>query len=193
MGKYTIDELKKNHQRLEEIKEAFSSAKRVVIVGCPGSGKSRLSRILSKLYQLPVVHLDALFWNSDKTVKTKAEFDSLLQKELDKDNWIIEGNYARTMERRVMAADLVIYLSYPLEQCLLGANERIGTIRDDLPWVEQSLDPEFEQYIIDFQKDGNQQIEDLLIRYEDKNIVLLKNRAEADWIITQLENEIKKN
>jgi len=40
--------------------------KKIIILGCPGSGKSTLAIKLHILTELPLFHLDNLYWNSDK-------------------------------------------------------------------------------------------------------------------------------
>ena len=35
---------------------------RIIIIGCGGAGKSTLARKLGEVLDLPVVHLDQLFW-----------------------------------------------------------------------------------------------------------------------------------
>ena len=35
---------------------------RVVVIGCSGSGKSTLARIIGDTLELPVYHLDSLYW-----------------------------------------------------------------------------------------------------------------------------------
>ena len=47
---------------------------KVIVIGCPGSGKSTFSRALHELTNLPLYHLDLLNWNSDKTTVSKATF-----------------------------------------------------------------------------------------------------------------------
>ena len=41
--------------------------KKVLVIGCPGSGKSTLSRALQKRTQLPLFYLDRMNWNPDRT------------------------------------------------------------------------------------------------------------------------------
>lgn len=40
--------------------------KKIIVIGCPGSGKSTFSRNLSKCLDIPVIHLDILNWKSDR-------------------------------------------------------------------------------------------------------------------------------
>ena len=41
--------------------------KRVIIIGCPGSGKSTFARELHARTNLPLYYLDMLYWNADRT------------------------------------------------------------------------------------------------------------------------------
>ena len=45
--------------------------KKVIVIGCPGSGKSVFSRALAKVTGLPVYHLDMMYWNADGTEITR--------------------------------------------------------------------------------------------------------------------------
>lgn len=51
---------------------------RILVIGSPGSGKSTFSRALAQRKQLPLVYLDQLFWNADKTTVDQAQFDQRL-------------------------------------------------------------------------------------------------------------------
>ena len=65
-----------------------------------------------------------------------------------------------------------------------GAEQRIGSKRDDLPWQEEKLDDEFKKLIQDFAKDKLPKIYELLDKYkEEKEIIVFKNRKEADEYI----------
>ena len=41
--------------------------KKVIVIGCPGSGKSTVSRALHNKTGIPLYHLDMMYWNADKT------------------------------------------------------------------------------------------------------------------------------
>ena len=87
----------------------------------------------------------------------------------------------RDRECRLDACDTVFFLDYPLEICLEGAKARIGTVREDMPWVETEFDEEFRQWILDFPKDQIPVIYELLKKYEtEKEIIVFKSRDEAE-------------
>ncbi len=159
---------------------------RALIIGCPGSGKSTFARKLHGVTGLPLCHLDLLFWNSDKTTVTSDVFDSRLEKVLAGDAWIIDGNYGRTMERRLKYCDAVYFLDLPTELCLAGIRARMGTPRPDMPWVEQEPDGEFEAYVKEFYTQQRPQIISLLQLYKDINIHVFKSHEETDEYIESL-------
>ena len=117
--------------------------KKVIVIGCPGSGKSTVSRALHNKTGIPLYHLDMMYWNADKTTVEKSVFLERLYAVLEKDEWIIDGNYGSTMELRMAACDTVIFLDYPLDVCLGGIKERRGKPRSDMPWIETEEDSEF--------------------------------------------------
>jgi len=95
--------------------------KKVIVIGCPGSGKSTVSRALHNKTGIPLYHLDMMYWNADKTTAEKSVFLERLSTVLEKDEWIIDGNYGSTMELRMAACDTVIFLDYPLDVCLTAS------------------------------------------------------------------------
>ena len=159
--------------------------KKIIVIGCPGSGKSTFSRALNEKTGIPLFHLDMMYWNADKTTVEKSVFLERLTEVLSRDEWIIDGNYSSTMELRLAACDTVIFLDYPPEICLDGVSKRKGKPRGDIPWIEIEDDPEFIEYIKSFVKDQKPKISALLEKYSDKNIVVFKSREEADRFIKQ--------
>lgn len=154
--------------------------KKIIVIGCPGSGKSRLSRTLAKKTGLPLYHLDLMYWNANKTCVQKNVFLERLADALQKDEWIIDGNYGSTMEKRLEVCDTVIFLDFPKEICLKGINERRGKPRSDMPWIETEDDAEFMEFIKSFNEQSRPNILALLDKYRDKTLFVLKSREEAD-------------
>jgi adenylate kinase family enzyme len=87
--------------------------KRILIAGPPGSGKTTLARGLGQVLNLPVYHLDSLYWNAGWTPKPLEEKQELLRSVLAGDGWIIDGGYRETMEMRLACADTFILLDLP--------------------------------------------------------------------------------
>ena len=154
--------------------------KKVIVIGCPGSGKSTVSRALHNKTGIPLYHLDMMYWNADKTTVEKSVFLERLSDVLEKDEWIIDGNYGSTMELRMAACDTVIFLNYPLDVCLDGIKERRGKPRSDMPWIETEEDEEFSEFIRNYNEQQKPKVLELLEKYCDKNIVIFKSREQAD-------------
>ena len=153
---------------------------KVIIIGCPGAGKSTFARALRDVTNLPLYYLDMIWHKPDKTNVTREEFDARLNQIIRGDEWIVDGNYQRTLEVRLAACDTVFLLDYPLEVCLAGAQSRVGTPREDMPWLETEFDEEFKQWIMDFPSMQRPQMDELLENYkENKNIFVFKSRTEA--------------
>ena len=154
--------------------------KKVIVIGCPGSGKSTVSRALHNKTGIPLYHLDMMYWNADKTTVEKNLFLERLSAVLKKDEWIIDGNYGSTIELRMAACDTVIFLDYPLDICLDGIRERRGKPRSDMPWIETEEDAEFIEFIKNYNEQQKPKVLELLKKYSDKNIVVFKSREQAD-------------
>ena len=154
--------------------------KKVLVIGCPGSGKSTVSRALHNKTGIPLYHLDMMYWNADKTTVEKSVFLERLSAVLEKNEWIIDGNYGSTMELRMAACDTVIFLDYPLDVCLDGIKERRGKPRSDMPWIETEEDAEFIEFIKNYNEQQKPKVLELLEKHGDKNIVILESREQAD-------------
>ena len=161
---------------------------KVIVIGCPGSGKSTFSRALSQISGLPLTHLDMLYWNADKTTVERSVFIERLSEVLQKDAWIIDGNYGSTMELRMQECDTVFFLDYPADICLQGVKDRQGKPRPDMPWVETEEDTEFLEYIQNFHKENRPQVLELLQKYSHKTIHVFQNRTEADVFLSKAKN-----
>lgn len=154
---------------------------KVIIIGCPGAGKSTFARKLKEKTGLPLFYLDMIWHKPDGTNISRDEFDRKIKGIMKKEQWILDGNYIRTLEMRLKECDTVFLLDYPLELCLEGASSRIGKERPDMPWIESELDLEFRQFIVDFPKDSLPKIYELLKKYEkEKELHIFRKREDAE-------------
>ena len=160
--------------------------KKIIVIGCPGSGKSTFARALHDKTGIPLYHLDMMYWNADKTTVEKSVFLERLSAVLEKDEWIIDGNYCSTMELRMGACDTVIFLDYPLDICLDGIKERRGKPRSDMPWIETDEDEEVIEFIKSYNEQQKPKVLELLEKYRDKNIIIFKSREQANEFLSLL-------
>lgn len=153
--------------------------KKIIVIGCPGGGKSTFSRALHEKTGIPLHYLDMVYWNADKTKVNKDVFRSKLANILQENSYIIDGNYRSTMEMRLQSCDTVFFLDYDTETCISGVLSRMGKPREDMPWVETEEDTDFTDYIKAFISENRPQIISLLETYSDKNIIIFKSREES--------------
>ena len=163
--------------------EKPSVGNRILVLGCPGSGKSSFARELQRRTALPLVHLDKVWWKADRTHISREEFDSRLQEILRGEKWILDGDYSRTYETRIRACDTVIFLDYAEEVCMDGIAERLGKRGDDIPWVEERLDPELVGQVERYRAENRPKLYALFEKYPGRRLLIFHTRAEAQaWV-----------
>ncbi len=164
---------------------------RIMIIGSPGSGKSRLSVQLHEITGLPLYHLDNIWWKPDRTNVTRDEFDRQLAEILDKPQWIIDGDYRRTYQPRFERCDTVVFLDYSPDTCAAGVLERAGTEREDLPWIESGEDArELLETVMEYRKERRPKVLQLLEKYRDREIHVFEDRKQAEKWLSSLKDSL---
>ena len=155
--------------------------KKIIVIGCPGSGKTTFAEKLHQKTEIPLYYLDAIWHKPDRTHISREDFDNRIREIFSEESWIIDGNYSRTIEMRLKECDTVFLFDLPTEICLQGATERLGKKRYDMPWTSHELDYEFMLQIERFSTENLPQIYNLIDKYrQNKKIVIFKSRDEAD-------------
>lgn len=165
--------------------------KKVLVIGCPGSGKTTLSKSLSGKTGLPLIHLDKIQWTGQWECIRGEDFDRILLEKMQAPCWIIDGNYNRTIPMRLSHCDTVIYLDYPTYVSFFGALKRVisnyGKVRDDMGGnCRERFDLTFFWFILTFNLKNRRRYYKLLESAEGKNIVILKSRKEADKFLRNI-------
>ena len=166
--------------------EKPSIGNRIIVLGCPGSGKSTFARALAARTGLPLIHLDSVWWRADGSHISRDEFDRALAELLAGEKWIMDGDYSRIYEVRLRAADTVIFLDYPEDVCMAGIVGRLGEERPDMPWTESTLDPELVAMVKNYARDNRPVLLDLLRRYADRQVLVFTDRTRADRWLSEL-------
>ena len=164
---------------------------RIMIIGCPGSGKSTLARALGERLDLPVVHLDRLWWKPGWENVSQEEFDKRLSNAVNMEQWIIDGNFSRTVETRLEKCDTVIYLDFSRWLCLWGMLQRVlgsyGKVRPDMsPGCPERFDREFVKFIWNFNKNNRVRNYTWIAKAKHAQAIVLKNRREVKAFLETL-------
>lgn len=159
--------------------------KKVIIIGCPGAGKSYFAKKLHSLSGIPLYHLDMIWHKKDKTHISREEFDERLKRILQEKAWILDGNYLRTMELRVKACDTVIFFDFPYEVCMEGIYNREGKKQDDIPWEVEKADSLLLETVRNYNQAQRPHVYSLLEKYKHgKEMYIFKTREEAEkWFM----------
>ncbi len=165
---------------------------RVIIIGCGGAGKSTLARKLGEKTGLPVVHLDQIWWSPGNWQHMdRPEFEALLMAEMEKPQWILDGNFRWTLEMRLEKCDTVIYLDFPRLVCLKNWMGRViknwGHARIDMAeGCTERFDPEFALWIWNFNKNYRARFYELLNNLSGKQVIILKSRREVEKFLKNI-------
>ena len=162
---------------------SLSGVRKIIVLGCPGSGKSTFSVKLHEKTGLPLFHLDNVWWNPDRTHVSRDEFDRRLEGIVRGDEWIVDGDYSRTYEVRIRASDAIVFLDFGEDECMKGISDRVGKKRDDIPWSENKLDPELVALVKKYKTENRPILTDLFKKYPEKRLIVFTSRKEADgWL-----------
>lgn len=140
------------------------AARRIAIIGPSGSGKSTLARRLGPILDLPVIHLDRLYWKAGWVESNPEDFERVQSEAVSASDWIIDGNYSRTFDNRLPASDVIIWLDFPRRIYFRRAITRIvrwfGRTRPDLAdGCREHFDAEFLRFVWRIPKDSRPRTE----------------------------------
>jgi adenylate kinase family enzyme len=86
---------------------------RICVIGVTGSGKTTLAGRLANQLGLPLIELDALFWDPDWTPVDPDVFRSRVAEAAASEAWVADGNYSRARDILWPRADTLVWLDLP--------------------------------------------------------------------------------
>ncbi len=163
--------------------------KRILIIGSGGSGKTTLAQRLGEKTGIEVIHLDALYWKPNWVRTDNDDWDRTIAELIAGDEWIMDGNYSRTMKMRMPAADTVIFLDLPRTICFWRIFKRVmryhGRNRPDVaPGCNEKFDLEFLLWIWNYPNRTKPKVEALLKSFHNKiKVIRLRSAKEVENFI----------
>ncbi|MEO3746126.1 topology modulation protein [Plantactinospora sp. B5E13] len=166
---------------------------RIAIIGCGGSGKSTVARQLAGILDVPLTHLDAIYYDEQWNPLPQDEFAGKQEKLVAGERWIIEGNYACTLPIRLAAADTVIFLDLPALTCLWGIIQRRRRYRGGQHQADGVYDRitwNFVRYILGYRRTMRPRVETLIQEYGPHvRLISLRSRRQANQLVDRVRRE----
>ena len=166
--------------------------KKLLVIGPGGAGKSTFAKRLGASLQLEVIHLDSLYWSSGWVEMPKDQWRVLIEELVQRDSWIMDGNYGGTLDIRLDACDSVIFLDAPRLMCVQRVLKRLALYRkanrpDMAPGCRERFNWAFIKYVWEYpRKRKPAMLEKLKIHSQTKSVFILRSQAEIEGFLANL-------
>ncbi len=112
---------------------------KIYIIGCPGAGKTTLSKLLSKKYNINYYELDCIVYddNNNHIKRSDKEIKKIFDNIINKDSWIIEDVGRNKFNNGLDKCDIIYYLKVPKIKVYYQIIKR---------WIKQRLNIEHYNY-----------------------------------------------
>ena len=154
---------------------------KIIIIGIPGAGKTTFSVELGAMLHIPVHHLDKIFWKQNWTSLKQDEFRKVQNELMGEDRWIIDGNFTKSIDQRIILADTVIYFDFPRSIALWRTLRRyfryFGKVRPNMGGNNvESLKWKSIKFILMYPSND---VRNLLNQHADKKIFIFRNTSDV--------------
>ena len=186
---YLIQSSFKHHEVCQP-QTPIAKMQRILILGSSGSGKSTLARELGAALDLPIVHLDQHFWHSGWVKTPHQQWEPIVNNLVQQKKWILDGNYRRTLDARLQAADTAVFLDLPAWLCIYRAiKRRIQYVNQPRPDIaegcqERLFDPKFPYFLSHIWRYSKRARPDVQAKLQnlapEKRVIWLQNTAQVE-------------
>jgi adenylate kinase family enzyme len=173
------------------------SVNRILVVGCPGSGKTTFAQALVSITGLPLHRLDDYYWHPGWTRPSADEWLATIQALIANDRWILDGNYQDSLPLRLTRADVAVFLDLPTSVCLWRAARRgvwraLGDlhslparVQQETPRLGLSFDWRFVDKVLRFRRRERPALLRLFGQHgADCRVVRIRSRREASEFLS---------
>ena len=169
---------------------------KIAIFGNAGSGKTTLALQLKDALNLPLYHLDQYYWLPNWERGNLEEFKVVHNDLCENDIWIMEGSYYKLLPKRILHADVVIFLDMPRYLCVWHILKRAvlhfdKVIPGNPAQCKQHLFNfkflEFLRWVWNFNNRNRPMINAILEEFKDtKQIYVLRSPLEIESFVEKL-------
>jgi len=169
------------------------TGRRIAIIGSGGAGKSTFAQALSQRLDLPVIHLDPIFWRPGWVEMPPAEWRARQEAMVREEAWIIDGTHAPTLDVRLGAADTVVLLDLNRFVCtwrVIKRRFRYGRrFRfDRAPGCDERLDANFVRWVWTYPSRGRPEaLAAIADHAPDATLVRLTTRRAVKQFLSDLQ------
>ena len=162
------------------------------MIGSGGSGKSTVAAQLGELLNLEVSHLDQLYWSAGWVEPQREEWIKTVSDLIERDSWIIDGNYSGTLELRLQRCDTIVFLDLPRLLCLWRIVKRFliyrdGTRPDMADGCRENLNLEFVKWVWNYRRRSRPRVIKRLQEHaQGKQIFWLRSRSDVKNFLSQV-------
>jgi len=93
-------------------------ARRILVLGSPGAGKTLLATSLCRHLGLPLVRLDDFFWKPGPVRLPTDEWRTRVAQLAARPSWVMDGTYEASLDLRIPSADAFVYIQSSRWICL---------------------------------------------------------------------------
>jgi adenylate kinase family enzyme len=169
----------------------LARAKRVLVIGCSGGGKTTFSAKIAACRNLEFQSLDRdVRWLPGWVERDRAEQRQIIAQLAQRERWVMDGSGASSFDLRLPQTELVLWVRVPRRVALFGLFKRVlryyGSVRpamaDGCP--EPLPDREFLSYIWNFEKQYAPMFIERINQYGSTvPVVVLRSHREMDAML----------
>ena len=156
---------------------------RIAVMGYVGSGKTYLSKSISHMRDIPVMHLDEIYFDKNWRPIEKSVVLSQVSDFMINNHWLIDGFYSDLlMDERLEKADMIILMLLPRATCFFRAIKRSKSRAQE--GYKNDLNPWFLKFTLFGCRNRKRRraYAQIAQRYKDKTVFLRSSRQVKKYI-----------